>query len=128
MLISYFHPGSFPVPCARIHILEPGHDTKSTQDKRDTGRVQDTHLLEVTDRANELKCILWRTKAQANPCPFLVHCLACRVVHYHHIYTHSAYVLLPSLVPSIFMYIPSLYIVIFLFNILYRNSSLIIGA
>ena len=60
MLISYFYPEAFPVPCARMHmnfhILEPGYDTKSAQDKRDTGRVQDTHLLEVTDRANELKC------------------------------------------------------------------------
>jgi hypothetical protein len=43
------------------------------------------------------------------------------VVHYPHIYTHSAYVLLPSLVPS-------LYIVIFLFHVLYGNPSLIIGA
>jgi hypothetical protein len=60
MLISYFYPEAFPVPCARMHmnfhILEPGYDTKSAQDKRDTGRVQDTHLLEVKDRANELKC------------------------------------------------------------------------
>lgn len=38
--------GPLPVPCARIHmkfhILERDHDNKSAQDKRDTGRVQDT--------------------------------------------------------------------------------------
>lgn len=55
MLISYCHPGALPAPCARIHmkfhVLEPGRDIKSAQDKRDTRRVQDTGSTGHTSRS-----------------------------------------------------------------------------